>query len=95
MNLNIEKNQFYNTLYYLARLDSLSAIHYDSVYPNIIFLLFLIADLQSIKVASPTNSPVRSRNARPGQMPTSSDAPSSGQNGQQVLSRKKRKFKII
>ena len=28
MNLNIEKNQFYNTLYYLARLDAV-AIHYD------------------------------------------------------------------
>lgn len=29
MNLNIEKNQFYNTLYYLARLDGV-AIHYES-----------------------------------------------------------------
>jgi len=38
-------------------------------------------------VASPTNSPVRRQNARPGSASSSGAA----QNGQQVLSRKKRK----
>jgi len=43
-------------------------------------------------VASPTNSPVRRQNARPGSIPPAGAPPSaSAQNGQQVLSRKKRK----